>query len=1415
MKFFFGAIALVVSLGTLPGLALADPTSLATVPLLSMDGTGTVKPNLMLLYDNSGSMVSNYTPDYIADGTTCRSRATLALGRRSCTVGQPPFNSPEFNRQYYDPSVLYTPPVDAAGNSYKKLTAGETANWTLVPTDGFSVNKVDLIGATSDFSNLATKFPDLEWCDGNGNCKKNTATYDYPDNTYITPSQTTGNPYYYSIRAAEYCKDKNLTVCITTAVDATAPAGYPFPAKIRWCDSSALTNCQAKFSDTKFLYPRFSSPNGGAVSFGTVKIEATTGTTAQPVDNVSVLDNGTVPVVITNGTVTASSGTNTNAKMIALAQALAASIVAKNGLARQYTACVYSPSNGSGVPSCASLGISVPNANTTVAIVPLSCAAGETNKSRCTVLSDTSRNGWGITVNSARVQTTVTLIGAGADVFVRTDIVSGKTYPKALTRTDCAGTLCTYNEEMTNFANWYSYYRTRNQMMKTSVGLAFQSINSNFNVGIVSLSDANGGGSSGMIRPALFEATARSNWYAKLYAMNGSSTTPLRAALHNVGRMYANQGNYQMAAGKEVVFYPCQQNYTFLTTDGYWNGGVPDGVADNDKVESESRFCLAATGCVDKKNGSTAGSLADTALYWYNGGSNAPPASGYSSLRPTLEGAKGAVLGRDGENTRLHMNTYTLGLGVDGVMTYEDNYDTNPEPGGDFYNLTHGVATGCPWNNDGEYVWPDPLADDNAGSVAYQTRVDDLWHAAINGHGKYFRASNPTQVVTGLRSALTNIKAQVGAAAASATSTPNLSQTDNDIFSTTFTTVQWSGELTDKKLDPITGVVEPDVMWTSNNTVGTKVAAATDTRKILMLDTAKGGFKNFKYDVMSALEQGWFKDKCSLLAQCSGLSIADRATVNNGATIVDWLRGQQQYANDVLLRAYSKTKDIPAGQTAQLPIVLGDIASSKPAYVRDPRKFYDDATYAAFKSRNKTRQPMVYVGSNDGMLHAFNATTGEELWAYVPRITMKKLYVQAGTTYNISHQYSVDGSPEVVDVKIGNVWKTVLVSGLGAGGRGYFALDVTDPAAPAPLWETCAEAAICAGVNNEPQLGLTFGNPQIGTWVETAGTEPKWVAMVTSGYNNIPADNVNVGNGQGWLMLLDIATGKVLKKVSTGYGDADTPSGLARISAITSDPNYSAQVQYVFGGDNDGKMFRFDLTSPGNIGVVKMGDAGTAQPITTRPEATYCAVVQADKDGNEVTTSQLMVAFGTGRMLNLADLKNEDVQSLYVLKDGAAGISAAEWRGASMARQALTKNTSEGKADTYTTTGTAADLLNQKGWYVDFSGNKREKVNLDPQIVQGAINVITNIPDTSTSCKVGGSSVAYAFNVCSGLVGADGIAGRPVNGSAGTAGFILVSTSSGELKIEAKLVDGSDITLPAGNVKTPVIRRAGWRRIRN
>jgi type IV pilus assembly protein PilY1 len=1392
----------------------AAVTNIAQLPLLNITDTGAVKPNLMLLYDNSGSMASTFTPDYIDDNTTCRSRSLMSSGQRGCAIGDPPFASADFNRQYYNPNVQYTPPVKWDGSSYNSLNRANTNAWASVTTDGFGVNDSDMLGGGNATTNLVSRFPDIKWCDNYGNCGFNSATYTYPTDSVNNANTFFTNPYYYTINVAEYCTTAALTTCTTTAVGATAPAGFPFPAKVRWCNSSALTNCQAKYVGA-YKYPRFSNPNAGVVgAYGTITIGATSTSAQTSVTSVSVVESGGA-VVITSGAVSAASGTNSLDKEAQLANDLALSIINKTGLSNQYVACVKTPSYNSSVPACSTYGITLATTNM-VAVVPIDCTPGATGKNigQCSLLPDATRNNWAITFTATRIPATTAPIGAGAAVFVRTDIVPARTtYPKGDLRTDCAAaSTCSYDEEMTNFANWYGYYKTRNQMMKTSVGQAFQPLTSNYNVGLTSLSTAASSNPS-MTLPAPFTGTVRTNWYATLYAMDGNQSTPLRLALHAVGKMYANQLSTSTA---NVVQYPCQQNFTFLTTDGYWNGDAAATVVNNDNAENPSRFCTASKGCVDTRAQSY-NSLADVALYWYNGGSN----NSTVSLRPTLDDITkvGQVPVPAGENGHLHMNTYTLGLGVDGIMNYEDNYDTAPAPGGDFYKLITGVATGCPWNNNGAYVWPDPSTSDNGGSAAYQSRVDDLWHTAINGHGKYFSASDPTQVVAGLRSALSNIATRVGAASAAATSTPNISQQDNDIFSDTFTTVKWYGVLTDKKINITDGAVLPSEIWNTSNLLGQKVSAAADTRVIKMLDTTNNTLKDFSYATMSALEKSWFDNLCVNLAQCPSLSTANRAVVNAGANIIGWLRGQQQYADDTVLRAYTQTAAAPPGLSATIPIVLGDIASSKPAYLRDPRKLYTIAGYSDYKSANAARAPMVFAAANDGMLHAFNATTGDEKWAYVPRITMKKLYMQASTTYGTNHQYTADGSPEVADVQIAGVWKSVLVAGLNAGGRGYYALDVTDPANPKALWETCADVTVCAGVNNEPEMGLSFGNPQIGTWKDATGTS-RWVAIVTSGYNNVPGTDgvgtnaTNGGTGAGWLMLLDIATGKVLLKTSTGNGNATTPSGLARITAISANPSADPQITYVYGGDNTGQMWRFDLTTQGAVSVLKMGDAGTLQPITSRPDITQCQVNVKGANNTTTTANKMVVAFGTGRLLDVPDVKITDTQSLYMLVDSGAGIPANQWRGAGMPKQTLATKAVPGTGNVYVISGTTVDLSTQQGWFVDFDQNLGERVNIDPAIVSGTINVVTNVPTSSSACNVGGSSNLYQLEVCTGLGDSTGLAGVPLSGNSAAVGFIVINLPSGAKKIVATLADGSNKTVSAGDLKDPVSRRSGWRRIK-
>jgi type IV pilus assembly protein PilY1 len=1520
--------ALALSLGMVAPAAFAAQTQIAQVPLLNITGTGTVKPNLMLLFDNSGSMDQTYTPDYV-DDALCRTGSTINDGRISCQPGHPPFMSADFNKQYYNPRILYSVPIKSDGSYYPVQNSANTSGWSNVSGDGFGVHKTDLTGNTgktySNAIDLLNNFPDLKWCQGSSTtaCVTNSASYTYPNNVYNTSIAITGGPYYYTIGVAEYCADDSMTSCKSTSVGAAAPAGYPVPVKVRWCSDLLLLNCQAKRVKT-FIYPRYSSATGATASYGTIAIGSSNGPNPVTINNVTVGDASNT--VIVNSSVTSTTGTNSALKQQTMASALAAAIIAR-GTTLQYMACVRTPTGQPTVSACSLWGINL-SADNIVAVIAVQCSGSPKTPQNCVAVSDSSRSGAGLTVttnptsivpatsllsvtgttpNSGTLKVTISLNGTaiasnialgnnksaattvstivnaigqtgqvrayvGGDTinntckaksstficllnygatgntdvpsasavtnlsyaattgsgfqdvvptvtsalsagtsapntFTRVNIVSGQTYPKSVDRTDCVAQagVCTYAEEMTNFANWYVYYKSRLQMMKTSVGIAFSAITANYKVGFSKLSTSGASGAIEM-KPADFTGTSRATWYTTLYNTTTSGSTPSRIAMDNVGRMFANLSPYNYAAGQEVVQFPCQQNFMIFTTDGYWNGGTTTNVVNNDNKEDVTRFCTYARGCVDIRDQSQP-SIADVALHWYNGGSS----TGTVSLRPALEPdmtKPGSVPAGSGENSHLHVNTYTLGLGVDGVMTYEPNYDSAPKPGGDFYNLITQAASGCPWStaNGGAYVWPDPDVT-NAGNTV-QERVDDLWHAAINGHGKYFSASEPKEVVAGLSEALANMQIRIGAAAAAATSTPNISQQDNDIFSDTFTTVKWYGELSDKKIDPATGIVGNSAAWISSDTVGQKVAAASDSRTIYMLDSGSNSLKAFSYGAMSATEKGWFDNKCTALSQCTLLSASDKALANSGLNLVNWLRGQQQYADDNVFRAYTLTDHTPAGSSGPIPIVLGDIASSKPAYLRDPRKSYITAGYSTYKDSNAGRAGTVFTAANDGMLHAFSAVSGEELWAYTPRITMKKLYALASTTYGTNHQFTTDGSPELADVQIAGVWKTVLVAGLNGGGRGYYALDVTDPANPRALWELCADATVCS--QNDGDLGLSFGNPQFGTW------KGKWVVFLTSGYNNVPgADGVNTGTGQGFLYIVDVASGAVLKKVSTLSGDTTTPSGLAKITSISLDPNTDPQTTYIYGGDNKGQMWRFDLTDQvgGAVPVVKMGDAGVLQPVTTRPDVTLCGVTTSTTVAGittTTTTAQRVVLFGTGRLLDVPDTANTDTQSLYLLKDSG---NTTNIRGSGMVEQTLSQIGS-GSNITFGITSNAVDLSQKDGWFFDWKLHPGERMNLDPQIVSSVANVVTNLPTSSSSCSVGGSSNAYQVNICTGNAVAGYAAGTILSNTSAAVGFIIIRLPNGQLKMISTMATGETKTSSLQEDKPVDAHRVGWRRVK-
>lgn len=895
---------------------------------------------------------------------------------------------------------------------------------------------------------------------------------------------------------------------------------------------------------------------------------------------------------------------------------------------------------------------------------------------------------------------------------------SSAPFPKAAGRTDCAGSTCTYDEEIQNFANWFSYYRTRIQTAKTTLGLAFSVLNDKSRVGFATINDNNSNPNTtarNFVPLSDFDHAHKKTWYSEVYAVDPLGGTPLVAALDRAGKYYQN-GKMQGSSAPDPVVLACTPNYTILSTDGYWNGTNPS-VGNNDKtvptlpepvytdpdsggpVNDPYAGAPLVSGQpfpapFQEGSDSASNSLADVAMkYWI------------TDLRPTMENK--VVSNRFDPATWQHMTTYTIGLGASGTVS--------------------SVPTGT----DG---WPKPVKDT-------ATAIDDLWHAALNGHGQYFNTGDPLVLQNALSSILNDILNRTAAAAAVAVSNPNVRSGDNTAFASNYNSGAWYGDLEAFSIDLVTGQLSSTPLWSSQALLDAKPFA----------DRRIGTFSGSAGVAFSAGAGGL--DAARLARLDSPLSPPGPG---DHAAVLNYLRGDRSKEGD--------------GSDANRPYrprvhVLGDIVDAEAVYVTPPRGGYSDNGYSAFKAgAAATRAKVVYQGANDGMLHAFDATNGSELWAYVPGLlldtdlssTETSTSALVGLTQqplHYQHRYYVNGTPISGDVDLNNTsafqptpptpdWATVLVGSLGKGGRGYYALNVTNPAAVSDadvaakvMWEF-PNAATPAAVRNN--IGYSYGTPVL---VKTRAAG--WVALVTSGYNN-GADTG--GDGQGHLYVLDVRTGAVLADLATGKGSSATPSGLARISAFVTHPGIDDTVEAVYGGDLLGNVWRFDLSdalmanwSVNLLATLVDKDNGKPQPITAAPDL-------------GIVDGKRMIYIGTGQYLGAADIPGspgenasaKQRQSFYGLYDDLTPAPTI-----APLRTNLVAQTPVAAGGYINVTTNPVDLAVKKGWVLDFASTSGERSYTNPVLSQGILAFTTNTP-SNDPCMPGGSSNLYFLNYATG-----------------------------------------------------------------
>lgn len=530
--------------------------------------------------------------------------------------------------------------------------------------------------------------------------------------------------------------------------------------------------------------------------------------------------------------------------------------------------------------------------------------------------------------------------------------------------------------------------------------------------------------------------------------------------------------------------------------------------------------------------------------------------------------------------------------------------------------------------------------------------IDDLWHATINGRGKMYIADTPTETAIRVRTGLDDMLSQVGAQSSLAVSSVNLRRGDSKAYLATYDPQGWAGDVSARALDKSNGEVTTDdpPVWSAAAKL-----AATDwrSRSIVSFDGARG--VPFTFADLGA------------------------ATPGSTAEMFDYMRGNRA-GEGVTFRARTS--------------LLGAIFHAAPVVAREDK--------------------VVYSTSGEGMLHALDADTGAELWAYVPGTVLPR--IAAGTAATALFRTQLDGTP--------TLWQLdstrLLVGGRGAAGPGFYALDVTHPRgltqaqlAGKVKWEF-PNASTPAGVR--ATIGSSVGRPVV---VKTRSRG--WVVLLTSGYND------NVRDGKGRVFMLDAQSGTLLQTFVADTGSTGAPTGLTQISAMSEPDGF---VRYAYGGDERGNLWRFNLEetvdSKKTNRIAQLRAGASIQPITAAPELVFLG-------------GERIILIGTGRMLGISDFDASGTQSFYAIKDGT---ELTNTRSSLVARSLVPASSGSGSD----LSGGAVDWTTSRGWYFDLPAG--QQANTDPSAAFGAIAFTTNMASMTTCSE---SSAMYLVNISTGL----------------------------------------------------------------
>lgn len=648
-------------------------------------------------------------------------------------------------------------------------------------------------------------------------------------------------------------------------------------------------------------------------------------------------------------------------------------------------------------------------------------------------------------------------------------------------------------------------------------------------------------------------------------------------------------------------------------------------------------------------------------------------------------------------------------------------------------NFSAGTATRAQFaDNATTKFWWNNTTDTVGSGTSSQPRPDN-----------YYTAARADKMVEGLTAAFSSISSQLKAFSTSfSTALPQVSALGVSSYSARYDAQNWTGELiaSQTTFNALTGDPTFDTKWSLSSTLATQASGSGwDTGRFIVTRHSES-----KVGVP-------FRIASLASSQVSALNTT-YVSGDDSANYLNYLRGDRTHERSSTASGTTNAYRDRAG-------LLGDIVGARARPVGPPAAPYSSSAnpgYDAFKTLYANRTPMVYAGANDGMVHAVDGrltgtTAGKEVWAYIP----SALFNGPTSTPSVNglaslgnpdftHHFLVDATPLAIDVDLGKTpggsgtdWRSMLIGGLGKGGKVVYALDITNPASVTN--ETTAAAKVMWEFT-DGDLGFVYGQPTV---VKTR--KYGWTVIVGSGYNN--------SDGKGYIFFINPRTGALLEKVVTACStcSSSNQAGLAHVNAFVLDLT-DGYADALYAGDLMGRLWRLDISGSGTYPApvqfaLLTGSDSKPLPVTSRP----LGIVQPG-------TNRRYITVGTGRLLDSTDISNAQPQRFFAFIDGNNAkfsndgtITGTKSDLPSGVTFPLT--VSNLKELTDINTKISLNLATQVGWFLDLGTSVAGpgwRVLSDPTSFYGTVAFAATSPSSSDACQPGGTSRIYAIDLGTG-----------------------------------------------------------------